>query len=395
VNTTESTERKILIILIAVQFINILDFMMVMPLGPDYALALGIAVSRLGIVGGAYTVSACVSGLACSLFLDRFDRRPALAVSMIGLAIGTSLGAFAQGLPSMVAARLVAGAFGGPATALTMAIVSDIIPPERRGKAVGMLMGAFAAASVLGVPFGLKVAEWGTWRTPFFAVAIAGGVNAFAAYSMLPSLRSHLDRPSQRGTPLGPEVWISLGMTFFVNFSAFLMIPNFATFLQNNMHYPRASLGGLYMLGGVVSFVTTRLAGIASDKIGSARIGMVGTACVSLVMYTMFVLTTPLLSPLLFFPAFMFSMGLRNVAVQSIATKVPRPEERARFGSFQSAVQHGACAAGAMLSAKILVENNQHQLTNMHYPAWLSILASVMIPILLFVLEARIAKRAY
>jgi predicted MFS family arabinose efflux permease len=391
----ERTERKTLMILIAVQFINILDFMMVMPLGPDYAIALGIPVTRLGIIGGAYTVSACVSGLACSLFLDRFDRRPALAFAMVGLAIGTSLGAFAQGLNSMVAARLVAGAFGGPATALTMAIVSDIVPPARRGKAVGMLMGAFAAASVLGVPFGLKVAEWGTWRSPFFVVALAGGVNALAAYNMLPSLRVHLDRPALANTTLRPEVWISFAMTFFTNFSAFLMIPNFATFLQNNMHYPRNGLGGLYMLGGVVSFVTSRVAGIAADKVGSARVGLVGAACVALVMYTMFVFDAPLLSPLVFFPAFMFSMGLRNVAIQSIATKVPRPEERARFGSFTSAVQHGACAAGAMLSAKVLTENDMHQLTNMAALAWLSIGASAMIPILLFVLEGRIAKRAY
>ena len=83
------TERTIVFCVAAVQFVNILDFMIVMPLGPDFAKALGIPLSKLGYVGGAYTAAACVSGLAGALFLDRFDRRKALGVAMLGLTLGT------------------------------------------------------------------------------------------------------------------------------------------------------------------------------------------------------------------------------------------------------------------------------------------------------------------
>ncbi|MBC7541845.1 MAG: MFS transporter, partial [Candidatus Sericytochromatia bacterium] len=55
----------------AVQFINILDFMMVMPLGPDFAKALAIPLAQLGIIGGSYTAAACVSGLIAATFLGR------------------------------------------------------------------------------------------------------------------------------------------------------------------------------------------------------------------------------------------------------------------------------------------------------------------------------------
>ena len=56
--------------------------LIVMPMGPDFAKALLIPESHLGYVGGAYTAAACVSGLLGSLFLDKFDRRKALAVAM-------------------------------------------------------------------------------------------------------------------------------------------------------------------------------------------------------------------------------------------------------------------------------------------------------------------------
>jgi predicted MFS family arabinose efflux permease len=95
-------ERRVLFIVGAVQFVNVLDFMMVMPLGPDFAQSLSIPASRLGLIGGSYTAAAAVSGLAGALFLDRFDRRSALALAMLGLVVGTAAGAFATGLGSLM-----------------------------------------------------------------------------------------------------------------------------------------------------------------------------------------------------------------------------------------------------------------------------------------------------
>src|SRR5205823_5713178 len=135
------SERTVIFLIGAVQFVNILDFMMVLPLGPFFAGPLGIPSSRIGVIGGSYTAAAAVSGIACSFFLDRFDRRKALAAAMAGLVAATALGGFSTGLGTMVCARILAGAFGGPATSLSLSIVADLIPPERRGKALGAVMG--------------------------------------------------------------------------------------------------------------------------------------------------------------------------------------------------------------------------------------------------------------
>src|ERR1700682_672390 len=126
----------VVLLVAAVQFVNILDFVMVMPMGPDFAAALGIPSSRLGLIGGSYTAAAAVAGLVSSFFLDRFDRRAALGIAMLGLVLGTALGGLATGLGTLMMARMVAGAFGGPATSLSLSIVADVVPPEPRG-AVG------------------------------------------------------------------------------------------------------------------------------------------------------------------------------------------------------------------------------------------------------------------
>src|SRR5690348_13105039 len=47
--TPQQPERAVVLLVAAVQFVNILDFVMVMPMGPDFAAALGIPASKLGL----------------------------------------------------------------------------------------------------------------------------------------------------------------------------------------------------------------------------------------------------------------------------------------------------------------------------------------------------------
>src|SRR5260221_3627989 len=179
-------EPAVVFLVAAVQFVNILDFVMVMPMGPDFAAALGIPSSRLGMIGGSYTAAAALSGLAGSFFLDRFDRRPALGLAMLGLVAGTALGGFATGFPSLIAARLLAGFFGGPATSLSFSIIADVVPAQRRGTAMGLVMGAFSLASLLGAPAGLELARQLGCRVGFVPVAHLGLALVIVVVRMLP-----------------------------------------------------------------------------------------------------------------------------------------------------------------------------------------------------------------
>ncbi len=151
-------ERRLLLLLAAVQFTIILDFLIIMPLGPQYMRVFHITPGQFGIIVSSYAISAGVSGLAAGLFLDRLDRKHGLLGIYLGFAVGTFLCALAPTYPLLVAARVVAGAFGGVAGGLILAIVGDVVPAERRGAAMGIVMSSFSAASVCGVPIGLIIA---------------------------------------------------------------------------------------------------------------------------------------------------------------------------------------------------------------------------------------------
>jgi predicted MFS family arabinose efflux permease len=391
------SERKLIFLIGSVQFVNVLDFMMVMPLGPDFAHALAIPSSKLGLIGGIYTLSAACAGIAGAFFLDRFDRRRALAVALAGLVLGTLAGGFAVGLGSLLAARVVAGAFGGPATSLSLAIVTDAVPPDRRGRAMGAVMGAFSVASVLGVPAGLELARLGGWRMPFFTVAGLGAVVVASAMAMLPPQRAHLlrraARSSFRAVLSRPVVRLSLAGTATAVIANFALIPNLSAYFQFNRGYPRAQLGLLYLVGGAVSFATMRIAGWLADRYGSPAVAAGGSAAFICILMVGFIHPVAWLPVLPIFVGFMVSGSFRFVPMQALSSRVPDAPERARFMSAQSAVQHLASAAGAMTGAQILAERTDGSLIGMDELAWFAVATSIILPGIIYLVDRRVRAR--
>lgn len=393
---------RLVYVLCAVQFVNILDFIMVMPLGPDFSQGLGIPTSYVGIVGGSYTLAAAAMGLIGSAFLDRFERRRALLVAFLGLSCSTILGGCAVNFETLVAARILAGLCGGPATALTMSIIADTVDEQYRGRALGILMGSFSLAAVFGVPIGLELANQGGWHVPFFAVGFLGLLLLPVISVSVPQIHGHISQDVDFKVPswsrsfalMRNPLYQRMLILVFVSMSAsFLVIPNIATYLQFNLNYPRSDLGMLYMIGGVCSFVTMRFAGAMVDRVGAARTGTIGTICLCTIIFLGFVQVPEGAYIVIIFAGFMVAMSLRNVPMQTLASRVPLPQERASYLSLQSAVQHLASSTGAILSARMLVSEPSGFLKHMPLVAAISISLAMLMPWLLFTIESRLSSR--
>ena len=387
----QPSERTVIFLIGAVQFVNILDFMMVLPLGPFFAGPLGIPASRIGFIGGSYTAAAAISGIVCSFFLDRFDRRKALGVAVAGLVMATALGGFSTGFGSIVVARLLAGAFGGPATSLSLSIVADVIPSERRGKALGAVMGAFSVSAVLGVPAGLELARWGGWRLPFFSVAALGLVLLPIAIALLPPLTGHLvagNAPNSARTGFvrllsRPIVQLCAIATVALMASAFLVIPVVTPYLVFNLRFPDKDLKWIYMIGGALSFVLLRVIGALVDRFGSTRLAAVGTAVFLLVAWFAFVRYDPRIP-----------MNFRMAPYQTLISKVPEPRERASFMSLIGAVQHLSTSAGAVFSSVILSTGESGELVGMPRLGGIAMSVAALVPALFWLVERRVARAA-
>lgn len=393
------TESRLLLVIGLVQFVNILDFMMVMPLGPDFARALDIPAEHIGVIGGTYTLTAALMGLIAAMFLDRFNRKCALLVTLAGLGVATAAAALAYNLSSLIAARALAGIFGGPTTALAIAMIADHIPPERRGQAMGKVMGAFAVASVLGVPFGLQLALMFGWQAPFIGLAAIIALVWFLAQKFLPAHGNEVQTHSWRNQwdnildcLKNPAALATFGYMSLAMMAGFMIIPNVSAHLQMNMQYPRADLGILYFCGGAVSFFSMRLVGRWVDRYEATPVALVATLLLAVVIAYGFIWYKHTM-PALIFVGFMLAMTSRNVAGQTLSSKVPSPRERGSFMSLQSSMMHLGSALGAFLSSQLLTHTADGRLAGIENVGAVAIGISCCVPLLFSFTEARVAQK--
>ena len=171
--------------------------------------------------------------------------------------------------------------------------------------------------------------------------------------------------------------------------AGFLVIPNLSSWVQGNLGLPRELLSPVYLAGGVMSLLSTQATGRLVDRFGSFRTGTIGVALVIGCYVPFFFVPSPLPVVALFM-WFMLAMGMRNVSYNTLASRVPRGDERARFLSIQSAVQHLASAAGAFVSTRLLTELPGQRLDGMERVAWLSLGLTALVPLLMWAVEKRV-----
>src|SRR5947208_5290700 len=125
---TRMTGREVLVLLVlaAVHFANVMDFMIVMPLGPQYQKDLHITPQAFGWLVSVYGFSSSLSGLLAAWFLDRFDRKRALLALYGGFTLATLLCASSPDYYFLLGARGLAGVFGGVMASTVLAIVGDL-----------------------------------------------------------------------------------------------------------------------------------------------------------------------------------------------------------------------------------------------------------------------------
>ena len=193
-------ERIIVLILAGLNFTHILDFMIMMPLGNYLIEDLNISAMQFSLLVAIYSISAFFSGLVIAMFIDRFDRKKPLFLAYIGFLAGTLACGFANSYGLLLLARTVAGLFGGIIGAQVFAIVADMFAYERRGRAMGVVMGGFAAASILGVPLSLYLTNIfkHNWHIPFLMISGVAILFCPLILRFIPNMTDHVKKKEER-----------------------------------------------------------------------------------------------------------------------------------------------------------------------------------------------------
>ncbi len=369
-------ERLVLFVLAVAQFINIIDFVIVMPLGSRLMRTLEISPQQFGLIVSSYTFSAAAAGLLAALFIDRFDRKSAFLTVLTGFSVGTLCCALAPDYALLLAARAATGAFGGVLGGLAMTIIGDVFPDERRGAATGALMSAFGVASVVGVPLGLSLSYWfDSWHAPFWMLGIPSLLVLALAARLLPRLRGHLtaQRPGTLveiyDTVRRPVHLRALALIMLLVVGAFLVVPYLPTSLVDNVGITEKLLPWVYVVGGCAALFSSPLVGRLADRMGRLALYCFLATVSGLMMLTASLLPpgtpAPLVIGALTVAGLMVANSGRMIVAMTMINAAVVPRHRGSFMSLNSAMQHLGSGLGAFLGGRIIERGESGQI--LHY----------------------------
>lgn len=381
-------ELTLLLILALIQFTHIIDFMIIMPLGAQFMEIFDISPKQFSWIVSSYAATAFFAGFLSALFIDRFDRKPALLVLYIGFTLGTFACSQANDYNFFLLARMLTGAFGGILSALILSIVGDTIPIARRGRAMGIVMTAFSAASVIGVPLGLYLAAQFNWRTPFLSTAGLSAVVAILIFFAVPSMKNHLQQDGgKRPNPFhaitdiakNSNQLLALLFNIVLMLGHFTIIPFIAPYMQLNIGFTEFEITYVYLIGGLLTVFFLPLFGRLSDRFGHARVFTFASLGA---VFSIFAITNlpPVAIPiaLIATSSFFVVASGRNVPALTLVTSVVRPENRGSFMSIRSSINEAALALSSILAGFIVGEAADGSLINYAYVGYIAMAMSLL-----------------
>lgn len=379
-------ERLLLWSLAAINFTHIVDFMVMMPLGPQLTALFRITDAQFGLLVSAYSLAAGASGLLVSMVIDRFERKRALLWMYAGFALATLACGLAPTYAALMAARVAAGVFGGVLGALVQTIVGDAVPFERRGQAMGLVMSAFSLSTVAGVPLSLWLASHLGWHWPFFAIAAVSVGVWVAAWRSVPRLQAHLAGVSAQ-PPLTQlrrvlsvrNHWRAFALSVLMLSGSFSIIPYITIYTTANVGLSADQVPLIYLVGGLATLFTARFWGRLSDRFGKVRVFRwvsVGAIVPMMALTHLPAVSVPVLVGVttLFF---VFVSG-RMVPGMALLTQTPEPAVRGSFMSVNGAVQSAAMGVSAWVGGLLISRTPDGLVQGYGSTGWLALSTTVV-----------------
>lgn len=386
IHLTPQRERYFLLTLAGIQFSHILDFMIMMPLGPILMREFGITTHQFGLLVASYSFSAAVAGLLGATFVDRFERKRLLLTMFTLFGLATLACALAPGYGTLLVARGLAGVFGGVMGAMVQTMVGDVIPFARRARASGIVSTAFSVSTVAGVPLSLWLANHLQWRAPFVFIAVLVLLFIFVGARVLPELRHHISAEKQAHpfaamfAVLGdPNHLRALLFSALIIFSGFTVIPYITVYAVGNVGISQHDIPFVYLAGGAATFFTARIIGHWADlrgKVGVYR--LIAFAAIAPLIVVTHIGVAPLWLWLICTTAFFVLISGRFIPAMAIITSAAQPRLRGTFMSLNATIQSLAMGLATTLAGFIITQDSTGKFVHYETVGYVAVTANLL-----------------
>ncbi|QFY05853.1 MFS transporter [Nonomuraea phyllanthi] len=239
------------------------------PISADLRISSSAAGQLMTVFALAYAV---LSPLLAAL-TARLSRRNLLLIAMSVFVLGNLLTALAPTYPLVMATRVIAAAGAAMFTPTASAVANALTEPERRGRALALVMGGLSVSSAIGVPLGTWLGAASSWRATIWLVVALGVIGLVGVAATVPAVRIPASgRLRERLAPLGDRRVLSVLTTQLLMFGgAFAAY----TYIGSLFDLPLPALLWAWGLGGIVG---NQLGGRFTDRYGPRRMVLIALA---------------------------------------------------------------------------------------------------------------------
>ncbi len=357
----------VIVLLALTQFTVVLDFMVMSPLGDMLMKNMHLTTKQFGFAVSGYAFSAGIAGLLIAGFADKFDRKKLLLFFYIGFIVGTLFCGLSHSYNMLLAARIVTGLFGGVIGSISMAIVADLFPIEKRGRVMGFMQMGFGASQVLGIPISLYLANaWG-WQSPFLMIVGLAAIVWIMVMIKMQPITKHLKIKTDRNafahllhTISNRHYRIGFLATAFLSLGGFMMMPWGSAFSINNLKVTQHQLPLLFMVAGISSLIIMPIIGKLSDRIDKFKLFVIASIWM-MIMVIIYTNLTPVPFWIILTMNIFFMMGImsRMIPAMALTSSLPQMQDRGAFMSINASLQQIAGGLAAAVGGMIVVQKDK------------------------------------
>lgn len=234
---------------------------------------LGISTSAAGQLMTVFALAYALLSPLLAALTARLSRRRVLLLALAVFVLGNALTALAPTYPLVMATRVVAAAGAAMFTPTASGVANALTSPERRGRALALVMGGLTVSSAIGVPLGTWLGSASGWRSTLWLVTGLGVVGLIGVAARVPEVRIPVSgRLGDRFAPLADRrVLAVLGTQLLMFAAAFTAY----TYIGSLFDLPLPAVLWAWGLGGIVG---NQLGGRFTDSYGPRRMVLISLA---------------------------------------------------------------------------------------------------------------------
>jgi MFS family permease len=345
--------------ILAISFVDVLGFTLLIPLLPYYAEHYGAKPYVVGSILATVAVFALLAAPVWGRISDRAGRRVVLLGSQIISTLSFVLLGIGGSLTMIFVARAIEGV-AGAAVGVTQSYVADLTEPKDRPRAFGLVGAAWGLGFLFGPVLGALLVRYG-YPVPFFAAAALQVVTIVMTIVILPESHQPMEHPPSLrdiGTSLVvPGLRSLLFQSFFFALSFTMWIAVFALFAERVLGFGPAQTSLLYVVMASIGIVVQLLIiGRLSERFGARTVALCGLSFGVIAMsFVAFVHDVPTFLVTIVFWS-LANAFVRPTIVALVSDFAP-PDRRGTIMGVNDALNSFALIIGPLVSTSILSYN--------------------------------------